>query len=201
MVEMSQQSIAIMGWIGAALFVGCFIAFGMFFLRARFAKQAIGQILAFFVPKAGKGYFKRIKLDENNMLKVPVKGKKGRFKTYSVADIATVPVDYPINWPRTVQTAMDMTSFDEESLEPLFNRAGVLTLSPMRFANMINQEFSSIGVRESREEAERLPEKRSGKTPMFIWWILAAVALAAVIALGYFILTKLDVIGAGMGVG
>lgn len=152
----------------------------IFYLRGKYIKQSLNNLLAFIVPKAGKGHFELLPIQGDSITLPPTRDKRGH--TYTMSDISRVPVAFPINRPKFLQTTIDMAVFDAESWEPMTNRLGLLQLSPQRLYNLVNERFTNIGVEQALEEQEgrgKAPAKKGIKwsTVLIIFLVLGIIGM------------------------
>lgn len=169
--------------------MGICILFYIMYIRSKYIKQSIGNLLCLFVPKAGKGYWRLLPIQGDTVTLPPTREKKGR--SYMMSDLARVPLDFPINRPRWLQTTIDGAVFDADSYEPMTNRSSKLLLSPERLYNLVNERFTNIGVEQAFEEQEsrgKVPQRKGTRWSTVIIILLVMVLLG----LGFWAFTMMN---------
>jgi hypothetical protein len=169
--------------------------------KSKNQKKVIGKVWGEFITKEGNSYHRLIPIQPGGRIEIkPRKDEKG--KIFGLDAIGTYLADYPPGKWAFVQTKVKKAIFDEESMEPLSNRSGILTISPIRLFNLVNERFSSLGVAFSQDEAEKAAlaggKKKSGGggNMMYIILALLGVGMGGLI---YYVVTNLDKVKAAVG--
>jgi len=153
-------------------------------IRNKFAKMVEGSVWVEWWPSAGYVKHEFIKLNQNGMLLLPKK-KNVRAREYAISDLAVRPIMYPQFWPRAIQVTAQTAAFDSESYEPISNRSGLLTLSPIRSADIHDGNVMSAGIEKLNEENEQSKQPlRQGTSP--ILWILVVIVLIAAAGVAFY---------------
>lgn len=168
--------------------------------KIKYQKEVLGKVLCEFITKEGNSYTKLFPLKTDGMVEIKSKQKRGA-RTYALDDLGTYASSYPPGKWSFLQTTVKKAVLDEDSFEPLSNRRAVISLSPMRLANLINERTSALGVAYSLDEAEHkgATTKNQASTSRLLWIVLIMVGVT-VLGLGYFIMTKWSIISEALGV-
>jgi hypothetical protein len=169
-------------------------------IRSKWAKTAVDHLRVFWQPPAGYATWQWMKL-EDGRLKLPEKfGVKRR--EFSISELSTRPIKYPFGFPSFLQITAHSIVLDTESYEPISNRSGLLTLSPLRLANIFNTDVISSTNQKmiNTDEKASMPVKKGG-IPTLVW-IIIIVLLVALVGVGvyYAMNGQIEELKAGLGV-
>lgn len=168
--------------------------------KIKYQREVVGKVFCEFITKEGNSYTKLLPMGSDGMITLKARKKK-KEHTYALEDLGTYNAPYPPGKWSFLQTACKKALLDEDSFEPLSNRRGVIALSPMRLANLLNERFSALGVAESQDEVEQKGMKvRRVKSNTTLLWVVLIIIGVAVLGLAIFLFTKWSDISAALGV-
>lgn len=161
----------------------------MMIWRVRNGKKTRENILCEFATDEGTGYEEFHPVKEGILTIEPSKKRAGA--EYPIGNINTITVDYPQHVPffmSLIQVKVKKTWIDEQTAEPILNRASILNLTPQRLYNRDRERFTSLATGQSIiEEKNALGQlkKTSGglSTTWIVMLIITGVLLAAMFIL------------------
>jgi hypothetical protein len=173
-----------------------YIAMG---IRSKWAKVAADSLRVMWWPPAGYTFFEWIKIVEGKLALPEKFGVKRR--EFNLSELSIKPIKYPIGWPSALQVTAHTAVFDTESYEPLSNRAGMLTLTPYRLANIFNTDVIT-GTNQKMINEETKPMDKHQKGIPVLVWIIIVVLVAGLIGVGVYMAMNGQItdIKAGLGV-
>lgn len=168
--------------------------------KIKYQREVVGKVYCEFITKEGNSFAQLLPMGADGMITIKARKKK-KEHSYALEDMGTYNAPYPPGKWSFLQTACKKALLDEDSFEPLSNRRGVISLSPMRLANLLNERFTAMGVAESEEEAGKkgVATRRVKSNNTLIWVVLIMLGVA-VLGLAIFIITKWPDISAALGV-
>lgn len=179
-----------------------FVFVWLLFLKSRYANAVVGKLLSEFITREGNSYTKLLPIT-NGTVTIPPKGNQGG-RQYVIADIATYTVDYPAvpRFLSIIQTKAKKATFFEDSYEPITNRGYTLLLSPRRLYNLVNEQFTELGVRQARDEAveKKFTQKNSFqlKTSHVVYGVIG-IAIVALLIYGIYMMKNFTTLQQGLG--
>lgn len=167
--------------------------------KIKYQKEVVGRVFCEFITKEGNGYCKLFPIEASGMVEIKA-NKKRKSRVFALDDLGTYNMPYPPGKWAFLQSQVKKVVLYEDSFEPLSNRRGIITLSPMRLANLINEKFTALGVAFSQDEAEARGVKGKAASPATMLYIILAIIGVAICGLAYFVITKWQAISASLGV-
>ncbi len=185
-MDSAQTVLNYFGTFGFVTLIGSIV---LFYMRAKWQREADNNVQIRIIPKSGKAYTVLGTITGSQVIVEKDEKRRRPGKVYPIDDIATYEANYPPNFPVSfMRTNIKEMLVYGWNWEPVSNRSDDPLMSPDSTYNVEHERFTSMFVMASQLMAdyeERLQKALTRSVNPMVVYVLLGMACVGV---GYLIL-------------